>query len=418
MNNQQNNEPNSQIKSDATPDLEELDNINYVMPVSKKYCHHHKTKTNITEEEKAKAIEGYVFAQPHKKKKKKKKNKTIKVIGIIFAVIACLLIIAVSTLLIFNQVGKSAMHNYDDMVIEPSPDVTEVKTENGGKTITYGDKTYKFNEDVTTIVMLGIDAKGEIGTDIVGTGGQADAIYIAVIDTKQSKVSILSVSRDTITDVDVYNTNGEYVSTDKMQICLSYAYGDGKQTSCENTITSLERLFYGMQFDTYFAMNNSALNDLNDAIGGVTITTSAPFVSSYYGRTIAAGETITLHGKDTEAYIRMRDLDKLASNNDRMNRQKEYITAFLSQAIPAAKSDIGIVLDLYNTISSNSTTNLNASKITYLSTQALDLINSSSDIQFVSVPGTIVKGEKYAEYIVDQNALMDIMLDLFYIEVQ
>lgn len=418
MNNNYNNQNTDNIPENLNNSNNiENDEFSFVVPISnKEQMKRQKNSTkSASKEEIDKATEGFVFAKPHKKRKKK--SKTVKIISIILAVIAAILVIAVSTLFIFNQVGKNAMHNYDDMVIEPSPDVTEVKTENDGKTITYSGKTYTFNEDVTSIVFMGIDDKDELGTDVIGTGGQADAVYIAVIDTKGEKVSILGVSRDSMTDVNIYNTNGEFVNTQRMQLCLSYAYGDGRHTSCKNTITSLERMFYGMQFDTYFSMNNSALIDLNDAVGGVTVTTSAPFESDYYGRTISAGETITLHGYDAEKFVRMRDLDNLASNNDRMNRQKEYMKAFLSQAVPAAKSDVGLVLDLYNTITSNSTTNLGASKITYLSNEALDLINSAKDIEFVSVPGKVIKGDEYAQFIVDQNGLMEIMLDLFYIEI-
>ena len=53
--------------------------------------------------------------------------------------------------------------------------------------------------------------------------------------------------------------------------------------------------------------------------------------------------------------------------------------------------------------------------MTYLATTAISSLDSYKEIEFVNVPGTVTKGE-YAEFIVDQNGLMEVMLDLFYIK--
>ncbi len=395
---------------------EDFDSIEYVMPVSKKKRYKRKNLTIQDISKEAESIE-YIYAKPQSKRKKKKKRLK-RVLVTILCIILGLVIATAGTIFVFNEVGKSAMHNYEDMNIEPAPDVEKVESiENSGKTITYDGKTYAFNEKVATVVLMGIDDfKSENPEEVIGTAGQADAIYIAVIDTLHSKVSILGVSRDTMAEVDVYNVDGEFVKTDNMQICLSYAYGDGKHTSCENAIVSLERLFYGMPFNTYFSFDTEAFKTLTDTIGGVTITTQSDFRSDYYGRDINAGEEITLYGSDALRYIRMRDIDKLDSNNDRMGRQKQFMTAFLSEIWDSVKSDPTLVVNLYSTIDDYSTTNLTTSKMTYLATTAIAGLDSYNEIEFINVPGTVKKGE-YAELIVDQNALMEIMLDLFYVEV-
>lgn len=422
-----NNTPNNDFEAtkpivkahENLPTQQELDAIEYITPATKgkrkhkssKHRKHHVSQTTRND------AEDFVYARPHSSKERKKK-KALKILIIILCVILALVIAAASTLFIFNQIGKSAMHNYDEMTIEPSPELENVEDiKDSGKTITYNGSTYKFNEDVATVVLMGIDTKDfETPSLEVGEGGQADAIYIAVIDTKNNKVSILGVSRDSMVDVNIYNTDGEFVRTENMQICLSYAYGDGHHTSCENTILSLERLFYGLQFNTYFSINKKAVETLTDAVGGVTLTALVDFTSSYYGRTIYAGETVTLHGNDANMYIRSRDLDELDSNNDRMARQKQFMTAFLSQIWDSAKTKPSVITDLYSTISSNSTTNLTPSKMTYLASTAISSLGSYTEIEFINVPGQVTKGE-YAEFIVDQDGLMEVMLDLFYIKV-
>ena len=422
MNNTPNNsfEPTKpvELNSPTIPTQEDLDAIEYVTPV-KKHKHKHKSSKNTSSPVNTPAnddVNDFVYARHHSSKDKKKK-KALKVLIIIACVLLALIIVSASTLFIFNSVGKSAMHNYDDMTIEPSPEIEKVEqVKDSGKTITYNGKTYSFNEDIATVVLMGIDTKDFEKTDkVVGEGGQADAIYIAVIDTKADKVSILGVSRDTMVDVNVYNPEGGFLRTENMQLCLSYAYGDGAHTSCKNTLTSIERLFYGKQFETYFSIDTRALETLTDTVGGVTLTSLVDFNSDYYGRTIKAGEAVTLYGNDAIAYIRSRDITELDSNNDRMARQKQFMTAFLSQIWGSVKSNPTVITDLYGAISDNSTTNLTPSKMTYLTTTAISMLDSYKEIEFVNVPGTVKKGE-YAEFIVDQNGLMEIMLDLFYID--
>ena len=410
---------------------EELESIEYVTPIFKKKKKKHCIKKHSTqphsEEKKAQLKESaddFIFATSERvRKKKKNKNtnkKIIKVLLIILCVLLSIVVIAAATFFVFHQIGKSAMHDYDDLSIKPSPQIEGIdKISTNGKEITYKNKKYVFNEDIATVVFMGVD-KDDLGTEngIVGTGGQADAIFIAVIDTRNEDVSLLSVSRDSMVDVDVYSKNGSFLNTEKMQLCLSYAYGDGETKSAENTTKSLSRLFFNMQFNTYFSMDYTGLQKLNDAIGGVTVTTNTDFYSYNEKRTVKKGETITLYGADAEQYIRARDLSKLDSNKARMERQKQYLTEFFKQAIPAAKKDLSVVTDLYSTISDNSTTNLTISKVTYLATNALTNLDSYKDIKFYDAPGTVKKGETYAEYHIDEEKLFELMLELMYEEVK
>ena len=404
------------------PLTEENESIDYVLPVSKDKKKHKRSHAKLLPSTDIENTQGdkieYVFAQPRNKKKQKQK-KAVKILVIILCILATLLVTCVGAVLVFNHTGKIAMHDYSEMTIAPPvEEIDDVEAvEDSGKTIKYKGETYAFNENVATVSLMGIDIKDFTRTDkYVGEGGQADAIYIAVIDTTQNKVSILGVSRDTIVDVNVYNKEGGFVNTEPMQICLSYAYGDGAHTSCENTIVSLERLLYGLTLNTYFSFDTRALEEITDAIGGVEITSITEFYSKNYGRTVYPGETITLNGVDANTYIRDRDLSQLDSNNDRMARQKQFISAFIATIWDSVKSKPSNIVSLYNIVAEYSTTNLTTSKMTYLTNSAISMLNSASEIEFVNIEGEIVKGE-YAELHVDQDALMQTMLDLFYIKV-
>ncbi|MBR2714667.1 MAG: LCP family protein [Ruminococcus sp.] len=423
MKNQLNNNANNESKFSK----EQLDSIEYVTPI-KREKHKKSESGHSSTKEVLEDSNDYVFAKPHKKihNEKKKMSRPLKITVIVFSVIALILILSVTSVVIFNQIGKSQMHDYENMNIDPYSNTLDEldgsstggidgieSVSNNGKTIKYKGTTYNFNEDVATVVFMGVDTTDpQYKSTTIGKGGQADVIYVAVIDTKNSKLSMLNVSRDTMVDVDVYNTEGGFVRTEPMQVCLSYAYGDGKEKSCENTLNSLERILFGVEFNTYYSIDQNCIVPLNDAIGGVTVTSSYDFESENYG-SVKKGETVTLHGKDAIRYIRPRDTSKLDSNSDRMKRQQEYLRGFFAQAIPAVKKDKSVVTDLMGTISDNSTTNLNASKATYLTTTALRHLDSYKDIEFVNIEGKFKKGE-YAEFYPDQQKLFENMLSLFY----
>ena len=407
-------------KTDANVTNDENESFDYVLPVVKSKKDKKKKTEKVLKYEKRynEDASDFCFAKPYNVKKERKK-KSLKTIAIVACSIAAVLMLVVSTFGLFTLIGGRSMHNYDDMNIEfPIDTIKNIDSvDNSGRTIVYKGSTYKFNEKVATVTFMGIDTKDfEHPEREVGEGGQADAIYIAVIDTSTNKLTILGVSRDTMVDVNVYNKDGKFVNTENMQICLSYAYGDGAHTSCENTLVSLERLFYGMQYDTYFSFDTRSLEALTDAVGGVTVTALTDFYSDRYNRTIKAGEEVKLYGNDATMYTRSRDIDELDSNNDRMARQNQFIKAFIKTTWDSVKSNPKSIINLYNTIADNSTTNLTTSKMVYLTTKAISGLDSYTDINYVNLKGEIKKGD-YAEFYPDEEALMETLLDLFYIKV-
>ena len=365
------------------------------------------------------ASDGFVFARPRKKhrlfkhrhrSRRKHLKGWKKVLVIIVSVILALIIALGATYLIMCEIGRSRMHDLDDAEItapteNDSIDVLDPK----GQLIKYNGKYYELNKDIFSITVLGVDNSDIIGYD----SKMADAIYILAVDTKTGKMKILGVSRDTMADVDVYSLEGRYVDTEKKQISFSYSYSSDEVTGGANTSRSLSRLFFGLPLNNYFAIDMDALVTLNDAIGGVTLTSLITFTSPEDGRTISGGETVTLHGKEAERYVRQRDSEVLESNNDRMKRQQQYIKAFINSVIPAVKEDISRISSLYNMISENSESNMNLADIVYMSSVVLPKIKDLDEIEYVTLQGEITKGE-YAEMNVSNDDALKAMLDVFY----
>ena len=284
------------------------------------------------------------------------------------------------------------------------------------ETIEYKGNKYVYNSDVVAIAFLGVD-KRDLGLEngAVGTGGQADADILLTVNTKTGKAKAIAIPRDTIVDVDLYSESGIFLRSEKMQLCLSFAYGDGKNKSAQNVTTSISRILYDVPITKYFALDLNGIAPINDSIGGVTVDSLYDFKDLG----IKQGDKIKLKGDMTEKYVRQRDMDTINASLNRTARQVQYIKAFASQVIPAVTQDFSVVNRLYNTASKYSTTNLSLSNVTYLA--SLMLSKGITNFDTTTIEGTMKESTKkdyadyvYAEFYPDEDKLMELVLDTFY----
>ncbi|MGN0384004.1 MAG: LCP family protein [Eubacterium sp.] len=340
-------------------------------------------------------------------KHNKRSRKWLKAILIIIIVLLTLAAGILAAYFFINNEGRHSL--LDNNTGISSPDNLDVDTTDEGLTVTYKGKTYKYNENMTTILFACVDKFG-LGTDVVGTAGQADSIALIAFDTKTGKCTLISVSRDSMTDVDIYNTNGEYVETVNEQLCLAFAYGDGNTSSCENLLTSVSRLFYGLPINSYYVMDFDAISAITAQVGGVTVTVNEDCFENYEN-----GETVTLAGEDAVAYLRYRDTSTLDSNNARIIRQQQFLNAFMNKTINSLKSNLGNFFSLYNTVNEYSVTNLGISQVSYLASSYLGTSDTTLDIK--TIQGEVIQGEEYAEFNVDKTALYELILEIYYNEI-
>ena len=342
-----------------------------------------------------------------------------KKIKIVVLMLVLLLLIGVIVVLGMEVLGRRAMHAQpQDAVAMMAPEMEDVVVEEDGEYITYKGEKYVYNENITSVLCMGVDKREIADEDVtIGTAGQADMLMLAILDTESGKVNLWNISRDSMTDVDIYNVDGEYVRTEKLQACLAFAYGDGYHKSCENTVKAVSRLLYGMPIQSYAVLDMAAIRPLNDAIGGVEVVIHEDDILP---PRFKAGTTVLLQGNDVVAYVQSRRTEmpneRIDSNNNRMARQKQYMMNFIQKVMEKTKEDVSTPLNLYNIVKKNDhiITNLDTSKIAYLTTQAAK-VNFSED-SFRTVPGEVVAGEEHAEYHVDDEALYQMILDTFYIK--
>ena len=348
-------------------------------------------------------------SQHNKHKMKKSKKIHITVVSCILGL--CLLVVGTFGFLYYR--GKNGLLDKSGMSLNPPGDT---KVIDNGNYIFYNGHNYRYKDSMTSILFMGVD-KDELGTvnNVVGTGGQADALYLIAIDTDNGVTTTFQISRNAMVDIDLYNTAGDFIRTENNQICLSYAYGDGKETSAENTVRSVRRLFYGLPVaQSYTALDISGISALNDSIGGVTVTSPVTYKDDSNKVVYNEGQTYELHGKDAENFGRLRNHKSDNYNDNRMARQKAYLNAFIDKTVTMTKSDITTPVAIYNSAKPYMTTNLSVSKVSYLATDLLRKGITSADIQ--KVPGKDKEGKNYVEYKVDNKKFFKMIVDTFYVQ--
>ena len=180
----------------------------------------------------------------------------------------------------------------------------------------------------------------------------------------------------------------------------------------------MSRILYGVPIDKYFALNLEGIKPINDAVGGVTLTALYDIPNAG----ITKGKEVTLKGDMAEAYVRSRDMDRATAAYERGERQMQYVKAFANQVLGAVKSDFNVVSDLYNTATKYSQTNITLNNATYLA----QLMLSKNITGFESYS---LKGETTlhplpsnpeiinAQFVPDEDAMMELVLEVFYTQV-
>lgn len=288
------------------------------------------------------------------------------------------------------------------------------------ETIEYKGHTYVYNEDIITLAFMGVD-KRELGSDEENThtSGMADADVVVAVNKVSGQTSMIAIPRDTMVDVDVYDKDGKFQKTSNMELCIAYAYGDGFETSCKNVTKSMSRILYNIPIDKYFALDLNGIQPINDAVGGVTLTSL--YDLDAYG--IKVGDEIHLMGDLTEAYVRTRDMDNLEASLNRTERQIQYLNAFAQQVKETVTSDFNSISSLYDTASNFSTTDITLSNATYLGTLFLSKGITTFDTYKLEGEMKAIQNEEFADYVYagfypDKEQLLEIVLKVFYTKVK
>ena len=346
----------------------------------------------------------------HSSSKKKKEKKSLPLpatiaIGVL-VVIFIFVAVGLGTYLAFLFAGNNDL--------KPN-----AENSNYQETIEYKGHTYKFNKNVFAIAFMGIDQREMETSDMTDFVGASDADIVLAIDSKTGTAKAIAIPRDTMVDVDIYTNSGVFLRTQKAQLCLAYAYGDGSTKSCNNTVDAMSRVLLGVPISKYFALDLNGIKPLNDSIGGVTVES----LYDFRDEGIKKGDTVALHGDMAEKYVRERSMEDIEASLNRSDRQIQYVRAYVSQVVPAAIKDFGIVTTLYNTARDYSQTNISLSNVTYMG--SLLLSKGTTEFQSRTIQGEmkasddpVMENVVHAEFYPNEDSVMEAVLDAFYTQIK
>ena len=364
-------------------------------------------------------LEKSQILDPEKVKRDKKRKRKVVALTVL-AAITGLLAAAFAAFLIVGAIGKANLRSNviaapklenAPVVIELQPTEEEAAGWKEGW-VKYNGQIYAYNEDILTFLIMGIDKTKDVKEVAEGTnGGQADALFLVVLNPHDDSLSVIGINRNTMTDVSVYDNNGSFVNTVKAQIAVQHGFGNGVEESCEYQVNAVQHLFYELPVHGYAAINMSAIGPLTDMVGGVDVV-ALEDVKSGNSTVIKEGEEVHLEGDLAFAYIHNRDTKEFGSADHRLERQKQFITTYLQKVKQKTKEDIGFPISVYQAIAPQTVTSLTVDEMTYLVSIAKDY--SFDENYLYTLKGETKQGDVFEEFYVDETDLFELILKVFY----
>ena len=275
--------------------------------------------------------------------------------------------------------------------------------------VEYKGKTYKYNDHLSNYLFLGIDTREAVDTyQSQADAGQADAIFLVSMDRATEKIKVLFIPRDSMTRIEVFNPYGQSLGETTDHLNIQYAFGDGKEKSCELMKTAVSDMLDGLPIQGYCSMNMDGISVITDFVGGIQLTIpddSLADVNPEYKK----GAVVDITGETAEQFVRYRDIDKTQSALVRQERQKTFLQALVQKAQEKAGEDAGFVTGLYDSVKSYTVTNMGNDIFAKLLAASQNGITDTE-----TVPGEGTHGENFDEYHIDEDALSDLIISMFY----
>lgn len=289
--------------------------------------------------------------------------------------------------------------------------LTEYEENEEDDFLVYDGKKYEYNEHLSNFLIMGIDTREENSKEKNPTAaGQADAILLVSYDRVEQTVKCITIPRDTMTTIHMFSPEGEDLGTAIDHLNIQYAFGNGKEKSCELMKEAVQTLLYDVPIQGYCAVNMDGIPVAVDAVGGVELVVPDDTLENVYPE-FQEGDTVIITKENAERFVRYRDTNIQQSAIARGNRQKVFMRAFAENAKVKAAKDEKFVVELYDDIKPYMVTNMGNDIFA-------KLLQAENNAEMLEIPGKSVSGEQFDEYRVDEGELYKMMLEVFYKEVQ
>lgn len=218
----------------------------------------------------------------------------------------------------------------------------------------------------------------------------------------------LPLNRDTMTEITALGLAGERTGSFTGQLALAHTYGSGGLDSAHNEGRAVSTLLYGTEIDHVMAFTMDAVPVLTDAVGGVPVVVEDDF--SAMTDQLPMGQEVTLRGNLALTFVRGRgSMGGEKTNLNRMARQNAYLQGLYRQ-LQGAAQDEGFLTQLLLELSPYLDTDCTAAQLNDLYQTVVQ-----DRLEVLDAPaGEAVEGSEFMEFYVDEDALQQTVIDLFY----
>ncbi len=335
-----------------------------------------------------------------------KRDSSLARVAVLAVVILAVVTLAVITISKYSQFRAQAQTGaQSDRPRSATTDSTKSALEDTA--IVYKGVRYVPRRGIESYLILGVDrTETQIASGI--TNGQADVLLLLVLDRLESSYKILQLNRETVSQVNILSPDGAVAATLYKPVCLAHAYASTAEAGCENTVNSVRFLLQDMPIDGYAAMNLETIGVLCDAVGGVTVTIRSDLTAA--DPSFTEGATVTLDATTAERFVRSRMSLGETNNLNRMERQKQFLFAWLDTAKTKTQQNAKFAMQLLERLEPALTTNMTEKRLSGLASDAGKYENQG----FLTIDGEYRTVDGFQYYYADEESLMDTVVELFY----
>ena len=269
-------------------------------------------------------------------------------------------------------------------------------------------EAYRPRSTVKNYLIIGIDQSGSVESNGYA---QADFMLVLSFDSSDNSYTVVSINRDTMTEISVSDPFSGEVTETVAQIALSHNDGTYTEISnnrkCKNTAKAVSDLLYGIEFKSYVSMSMDAVRIIVDHVGGVEVYVEYDMTS--VDERLIAGQTVALDGELALKFIGARGGVADETNVSRMERQMVFFDAF-TEKLKGMDIDEDFLLSCYDDVEEYIVTNADEG----IFGEVAEKLNAYERKQTIIPPGEAKVGEKYMEFYVNEDELKDIVIDVFY----
>ena len=277
------------------------------------------------------------------------------------------------------------------------------------ESLTYYNGAWYARRELETVLVMGVDKyAADTETDSYVNQEQADFLLLLVLDRNDGVCTALPLNRDTVTEITALGLAGERTGSFTGQLALAHTYGSGGLDSAHNEGRAVSTLLYGTEIDHVMAFTMDAVPVLTDAVGGVPVVVEDDF--SAMTDQLPMGQEVTLRGDLALTFVRGRgSMGGEKTNLNRMARQNAYLQGLYRQ-LQGAAQDEGFLTQLLLELSPYLDTDCTAAQLNDLYQTVVQ-----DRLEVLDAPaGEAVEGSEFMEFYVDEDALRQTVIDLFY----